>query len=210
MNWHKLLLKSFIAMLLSTLPLAHAWGSDDISLHFQKSFEYEDVGNYPSALKEMLKIIKIASDNYTARLRAGWLYYLLGHHEDSIVQYRKSISLKPKAIEPRQGLMLPLMGSKRWKEAEAVAREALRFDSMNYTSNSRLAFVLYNIGRYGQASKLYRRILELYPADIEMQLGLAWTFVKMGKNGPARKWFRKVLSVKHSNPSAVAGIEAAR
>ncbi|MFC1833444.1 tetratricopeptide repeat protein [Thermodesulfobacteriota bacterium] len=195
-------------IVVSLLTPASGNATDEVAKHFQKSFRYEDYGNNAAALNAVIKILQTDPGNYTASLRAGWLYCVLGYHNDSIVQYRKAISLEPTAVEPRLGLVLPLMASKRWKEAAAAARDALDIDKKNYTANSRLAFSLYSMGEYHSAARVYRQILKLYPSNIEMQLGLAWTYAKMGRRSQARRWFKRVLSVRRFSQSALAGMEA--
>ncbi len=182
--------------------------AEDMSAHFEKSFNFETKGDNASALNEALKVLQIQPGHYTATLRAGWLCYLLGRFDDSIVHYRKAISLAPQAIEPRNGLLLPLNGAGRWKEAEAAAGEALQIDPMSYLANSRLAFALYSMGKYDEAAKEYMKIVKLYPSDVEMQVGLGWTYLKMNDKKSAAEWFSKVLKVRRTNSLALAGMEA--
>ncbi len=206
-NSYRLCVVSSLVVIMMAPEMLPANG--DIPQHFQRSFYYEDKGDLATALNEVLKILQTDASNYTAVLRSAWLYYRRGYYDDSIVQYRKAVSLRPKAIEPRLGLTLPLMAAGRWKVAEAAAREALSVAPTNYTANSRLAYCLYNLGRYGEAATQYLKVLKLYPSDTEMQLGLAWTYVRMGRHDSAREWFSQVLGVKPSNTSALAGSELA-
>lgn len=210
-------MKTFQSILLlvicfAVFPLTGAGAAEanDISGHFEKSFDSEYQGDNSSALKEVLKILRLDGGNYTATLRAGWLSYQLGSHEDAIEHYRKAVSLAPYAVEPRLGLLLPLMALKRWERAEAVAHEALRLDETNFTVNSRLAYIFFSRGKYGLAARHYKKVLKLYPSDVEMQLGLAWTYVRMGKKRAARRLFGEILQVRRSNSSAQEGMEAVR
>ena len=91
--------------------------------YFETSFNHESRGNYVGALNSVLRILRIDHRNYTAMLRAGWLAYLKGDYKNSIDYYRKAVLLEPKAVEPKLGLMLPLMASKEWDAAGDVARE---------------------------------------------------------------------------------------
>jgi cytochrome c-type biogenesis protein CcmH/NrfG len=140
-------------------------------------------------------------------LRAGWLSYLKGDYRHSVDYYRKAVFLEPGAIEPKLGLTLPLMASKNWKEAGAVARQVLKVDANNYLASSRLAFILFSQGRYGEAEKQYRKVISGYPADIDMKLGLGWTYFRMGQKRKAAAVFREVLMVRKNNTSAQHGME---
>jgi len=175
--------------------------------YFEASFKHESRGNYVEALNSVLRILRIDHRNYTAMLRAGWLAYLKGDYKISIDYYRKAVLLKPKAVEPKLGLMLPLMASKEWDAAGDVARNILKFDEKNYLANSRLAYIFFSMGRYGEAEKQYRKVVSWYPADIDMKIGLGWTLLRMDNKKEAAGIFRDVLTVRKNNTSAHDAIE---
>ncbi|NOZ84850.1 MAG: tetratricopeptide repeat protein [Deltaproteobacteria bacterium] len=191
----------------SLFPLA-SLGDGGVSEHFRQSLDYESSGDYSKALKEVMLVLRKSPDDYMANLRAGWLYYLLGKHTDSAIHYRRAVRMAPKAIEPLLGLSLPLVASKKWKEAEDVCKEALRLDSNNYTAKSRLAFTEFSIGKYAEAARLYKDILALYPGNLEMKLGLAWTYLRQGRSKAAKKLFKEVLRINPRNQSALSGLDA--
>lgn len=174
---------------------------------FTKSLEMENKGDLSSALDETLKILVMEERNYPANLRAGWLYYRLGNYPRSAAKYRKAHTLARSAVEPLAGLLLPLVASKRWKEAITVAKEALSVDQQNYTANSCMAFALFSVNKYKEALRHYNKITKLYPSDAEMQLGLAWTWFRLGNMKLAHQWFTKVLQVKPANKSAIQGMQ---
>jgi tetratricopeptide (TPR) repeat protein len=177
---------------------------------FETSFEAETNGDYAKALNSVLEIIRSDTKNYTAILRSGWLFYNNKKYSTSIKCYQKAHKLNPKAIEPLLGLSLPLMSSKAWGKAEGVVKEIIKTDPNNYLANSRLAYILFSQGKYGEAKAVYFRVLQLYPGDIDMKLGLAWTYVRMGYKKKASAWFNGVLKVRRTNVSALAGMDAVR
>ncbi len=177
---------------------------------FEASFEAETNGDYPSALNKVLEIVRSDMKNYTAILRSGWLFYNNKKYKSSLKYYQKAHKLKPRAIEPLLGMSLQHMALEEWEHTEIVIKEILDKDPNNYLANSRLAFILYSQGKYGEARTLYSKILQLYPADIEMMLGIAWTYVKMGYKKKASTWFNKVLQVRQTNVNALAGMDAVR
>jgi len=181
--------------------------SAKIPEYFETSFSHESSGNYAEALNSVLRILRIDQRNYTAMLRAGWLGYLKGDYKISIDYYRKAVLLEPEAVEPKLGLMLPLMASKEWDAADDVAREILKFDEKNYLANSRLAYIFFSQGRYGEAEKQYQKVISWYPADIDMKIGLGWTLVRMDNKKEAAGIFRDVLTVRKNNTSAHDGME---
>ena len=177
---------------------------------YDASFQAETDGNYPKALNSVLQIIRSDTKNYIATLRAGWLFYMNRQYKSSVNYYKKANRLKPKAIEPLLGMSLPLMALKEWGSAEMITKRVIKKDPWNYPAASRLALIYYYEGKYGDAKNSYQKLLQLYPGNIEMQLGLAWTYVKMGQKNNASTLFNRILTVQSKNVTALAGIDAVR
>ena len=175
---------------------------------FETSFAYEATGNLDKSLNAVLQILRLDTGHYLGNLRAGWLNYRKGRYDESIKFYRKAISLKAKAIEPKLGMMLPMMAARRWSDAEVLAKEVLGVAPNNYLAGSRLAFIYFSLGKYRQAEKQYKRVLEAFPSEIDMMLGLGWTYVKQGRKKEAEEIFKEVLTIRRQNLNARAGLEA--
>ena len=186
---------------------SHGAESDKPGIYFEESFSQEAAGKYEASLNSVLKILRVDQKNYLATLRAGWLSFLRADHGSAEKYYKKAIDLAPGAVEPRLGLLLPLIASKKWSEAEAGARAALKVDGSNYTAMSKLAYVLFQQEKYDEARTRYRSVLDLYPSDVEMKLGLAWTHQRLGRKDEAKGGFLEVLEVYRSNQSALQGLE---
>lgn len=198
-----------LAGVLAWCPLsASAADASAIPELFESSFNNESQGEIGRALNDVLEILRISPDHYIGNLRAGWLYYLKGRYVDAITFYRKSAKLAPKAIEPKLGLMLPLMAAKRWEESEKVGKAVQKRAPENYQASSRLAFIAFSVGDYKLAETRYRGVLANYPSDIEMKLGLAWTLARQARKAEARAVFDEVLMIRQSNLSARAGLES--
>ena len=196
-----------VCFLWCMVPFLGQADTKKIAAWFASSFQHEIRADYRAALKDVLKILKAKPDHYIANLRAGWLYYLQGKYAESVVHYRKTTKLAPSAIEPRLGLMMPLMAMKDWKSTEITALEVLQTDNRNYLSVSRLAYVLFQQGRYTDAAKAYARLVDWYPGELDMKLGLAWSYLKMGKYKTAETLFREVLAVRKTDTGALSGLD---
>ncbi|RJR48106.1 MAG: tetratricopeptide repeat protein [Desulfobacteraceae bacterium] len=186
---------------------ASAAENDKIGIYFEESFSNEAAEKYDASLNSVLKILRIDQKNYLATLRAGWLSYLRGDQTSAEKYYRRTIDLAPGAVEPRLGLLLPLIAGKRWAEAESAARAALKIDGKNYTAMSKLGFVLFQQEKYEEARTMYQGVLDNYPSDVEMKLGLAWTFQRLGRKDEAKRYFLEVLEVYRTNQSGLQGME---
>ena len=174
---------------------------------FESSFANEASGKNGKALEDVLKILKIDGQHYVATLRAGWLNYMKKRYSESVRFYKRAASMAPKAIEPQLGLMLPLMASKRWKEAERVGKWIMKVAPRNYLAGRRLAYIAFSQGKYKAAETRYMSVWADHPSDVEMMLGLGWTYRRQGRKADARKMFETVLSIRRKNANAKAGLE---
>jgi protein O-GlcNAc transferase len=186
--------------------VGHASADDESASLFQTSYDSEAVGKIDDALGALEKLPSPRKDTYVAQLRRGWLLYRLGRHADAIGAYGRAVALEPGSIEARVGALAPAIALRRWADVESGAREVLKLDPGNYLANLRLAFAVYNLGRYPEAEGLYRRLSAAYPSDVDVRDGLAWSLIKMGKGVDAVKELHAVLDVAPKNGLALEGI----
>ena len=167
-------------------------------------------GSLQEALGTLRGVPANEQATYVFELRRAWLRYLTGRHEAAITGYMKAINWEPGAVEPRLGIMLPLMAMRRWQDVQRAAQQVLRLEPKSYLGISRLAFALYNLGRYADAEKRYRQALAAYPSDVEMRSGLGWCLLQTGDRKGATIQFDKVLAIAPRHASAAAGARAAQ
>jgi tetratricopeptide (TPR) repeat protein len=199
-----------LAALLAAVWIAVAQTGRSVPDLYQESYVLEAEGKHKAALKAIEGVLERDPRDYVAQLRAGWLAYLAGDNQRSADAYGKAVKLEPGAVEPRLGLMLPLMAAGRNKEALAAADELLAIDARSYLGASRKAFLLYTLGRFAKAEEQYRAVLALYPSDVEMMAGLAWSQLQLGKKAEARATFERLLRVAPKHVTGREGYEQAR
>ena len=173
---------------------------------FRESYLAEATKNYSTALALTKEILSKGHDTYVVRLRLGWLYYLNGRYQESVKEYSRAISMAKGAIEPKLGILLPLMAQRRWKDAIRIAREVLKQAPSNYAAQSRLAYCYYQLGRYRDAEGWYRKALTNFPSKVEMKAGLAWSLLKQSRPKEAKRLFEEVLQVAPDYESAKEGL----
>jgi tetratricopeptide (TPR) repeat protein len=185
-----------------------------INKEYQKSFEtsYEMALNnkYDEAIAPLLKLYPKNPSDYVVNLRLGYLYYLKGDFKTSVNYYEKAVRIKPKAMEPYLGLLLPLMARKDYKGAVKWGQAGLKIDPFNYTALSNVAYAYYLSRDTKNASLYYLRLTELYPSDITMRVGLAWAYLKEGDKIKARKEFIQVLNLSPNDEWANTGYNLAK
>ena len=175
-------------------------GADPLAGHFRRSYLSEGSADFPSAIAAMDAVLAEDATDYVAQLRRGWLLYRAGRHEDAREAYARARNLRPEAVEPILGAMLPAMAERRWREAEHLGHEALARAPCDFTALSRLAWIDYVQGRWVRAESRYRQALRLFPADLEMAIGLAWTLLQLGRASEAAPLFAMVRRVSPDDP----------
>ncbi len=111
-----------------------------------------------------------APSDYVTSLRLGWQAYLTGSYTNSLSHYRAAQAAKPLSLEPKLGLLLPLLATSQFSAAEALAREILRDNKTHYLAHLRLATALRLQDKLRAADSVLVRALELYPSDSALLL----------------------------------------
>lgn len=200
---------AFIGLSVFVEKTASAESANDGAELFQQSYDREAGGKLQDALQLLDKLPPPRKDSYVASVRRAWLLYRLGRHGESIESYQRAIAAAPQSIEARSGLILPQQALRRWGDAEATARALLESDPQNFLGTLRLAFSLYNLGRFAEAAGLYSKLKERYPSDGDVRSGLGWSLLKQGKPADAAREFRELLQVQPRHVLGKQGLEAA-
>jgi tetratricopeptide (TPR) repeat protein len=172
---------------------------------FVKSYEAEKDGNYSTAISSLKTVYQ--ADSYVLNVRLGWLSYLAKQYNESIKYYEKSISLKPYAIEARFGYIKPLSAIENWEKVKANYLEILKIDPQNTVANYWLGVIYYNRKDYANATKLFEKVVNLYPLDYDSVIMLAWSKLNTGKPADAKVLFNHALILKPDDSSALSGLK---
>ncbi len=172
---------------------------------FNRSYEYEKNSNYAAAIKEMNSIYK--SDVYFVNIRLGWLYYLSKNYAKSIEYYDRAIKLKPYAIEARFGCVKPLSAIENWEKVKNQYLQILKIDPQNTVANYWLGVIYYNKKEYENASRLFEKVVNLYPLDYDSVIMLAWSRLNSGKKSDANILFNHALDLRPNDSSALEGLK---
>jgi adenylate cyclase len=97
----------------------------------------------------------------------GWVYQLAGRYEEAILSFERSIRVSP--LDPwlhtgLAGIGYALIELRRFDEAVAVSKKALRQNSSGPLAFRGLASALAHLGRDAEAREAAARLLELDPA----------------------------------------------
>jgi len=197
--------RSFFAASIMLLSLITFAQSDAVvQKAFKDSYTQEYNKLYGEAIASINKVYE--ADSYEINLRLGWLYYMNKNYTQSQTYYQKAVALKPYAVEAKLGLVKPLSVLESWDKVLQNYEEILKVDAQNYTANYWAGVIQYNRKKYEQASKLFEKIVNLYPFDYDGNHMLAWTYLNMGKNADAKTLFNKALLNRPADASCLEGL----
>jgi len=200
-------MKKIILMVMSLLYLAGIAAGQDftaISEAFKRSYSYENESKFTEAAAELNKVY--GADSYEINLRLGWLNYKAGSYIESMEYYQKAIDLKPFAVEPRLGFVMPAAAAGNYNQVEEQYNKILSVDPMNTTANYWLGMIFYNREQFDTALKYFEKVANLYPFDYDSTIMYAWTNFKLGKLREAKVLFQKALLIKPGDSSALEGM----
>jgi tetratricopeptide (TPR) repeat protein len=172
---------------------------------FYKSYDLEKASNYPAAIAELKKVYR--PDDYFVNIRLGWLYYLAKSNQESLKYYQIAIRLKPTAVEAKFGCVKPLSAMEMWDAVKDQYLSILRIDPNNTRASYWLGVIYYNRKEYPMASKLFEKIVSLYPLDYDSVIMLAWTKYRQGKNPEAKTLFNHALTLIPNDKDAISGLK---
>ena len=192
----------FLLVVLSVPLSAFSLTYTEIKEAYQRSYIYEKSGDYTDAIKALMPVYKSYPNGYTVNLRLGWLYYLAGRYADSELHYKKALQVIPTSVEAVLGLMLPLMAQDKWPQVESLAYRILKTDYYNYYGNLRLSVALRHEKKFSMAESVDRKMLSIYPTDVNFLNELALSLLGEGKKLYAKTIFENVLILDPENVTA--------
>jgi len=196
-------LKSLLLILLLLLPAeGFALSYQQIKEAYYRSYLYEKSGDYEDAVKALMPVYESYPNGYTVNLRLGWLYYLWKKYSNSEFHYQKALKAIPSSVEAMLGLTLPYLAQGRWKDVESVCYRILKIDYYNYYGNLRLSYALRKDQKYQIAEAVDRKMLSIYPTDVNFLLELADSLFSQGKYAYANSIVKDVLILDPENPKA--------
>jgi len=196
MKLHPLLLAFTAAMVLQTNGVAAQ------EAVWQSSYAYEAAGKYTDAMSALDSVTANGPDAELKLLRRGWLYYLPGRMDESIREYRLAIERNPKSIDARLGLTLPLLATKRWREAEQASKAVLELAPNSYVGQVRLAIAQEDLQDRNAMLKTASSLTTSFPSDATSFVYLARANAWLGKKQEAIAAYNAVLVRAPSNTEA--------
>ena len=160
---------------------------------WQNSYQFESSGKYMEAISALEAVPANGPDAEFKVLRRGWLFYLSGKYDESIREYRLAIDRNSHSIDARLGVALPLLASKRWREADQVARTVLDMAPHNYIALVRQAIAQEGLQDWPALTKTSQILVADFPGDATAYTYLARAYAWQGKSAEAAAAYNAVL-----------------
>jgi tetratricopeptide (TPR) repeat protein len=196
---------SIALMLTLTGVVAHAQDYSKSIDGFQNSYLHEASGNLADAILDLKRIYD--ENSYEINLRLGWLTYSSGLFSDAQSYYNKAIALKPFAVEPRFGVVMPQSAMGNWTAVISQYEKILEIMPNNTVAMHRLGLIYYGQKDYLKAEKYFEKVVNLYPFDYDALVMYAWTNFQLKKYREAKVLFNKALMNTPTGSSAMEGIK---
>jgi adenylate cyclase len=125
------------------------------------------IGDYETAIDFADRAVACNPNDARAWRRRGWTHRTASQYEEAIRSFERSIRLSP--LDPTlhvalAGIGLSLMELRRFDEAVAISKKALRQNSFNPPTHRCLVAALAHLGRDAEAREAAARLLEVDPA----------------------------------------------
>ena len=186
-------------LLIFFAAILFAFSNKEIEQIYNKSYNYEKMGDYKDAIKVLIPLYNKYPNGYTLNLRLGWLFYLNKKYSNAINHYKKALMILPYSVEPKLGLMRVYLAIEDYKNALKIGNSLLREDYYNYYGNYYEILALKGIKDYKNALALTNKMLALYPSSVLYLNLLGGTYYIEGKKDLAKKIFNDVLILDPNN-----------
>jgi len=153
-------------------------------------------GNYPEAVTELHKALRIQPDSPEALNGLGNALFALESVAEAKGYYQEAMRLRPGFADPVFNLGRVFLRENNFAAAITSFRTSVNLDPWNAVAFHNLAYALTNVGRMDEALENYQKAAELGStyAD-EHYYNLANAYSRRGEFVLASKWYREALRV---------------
>jgi len=125
------------------------------------------IGDHETAIDYSDRAVATNPNYFGAWACRGWVYQVAGRYEEAILSFERGIRVSP--LDPvlhtnLAGIGYALIELRRFDEAVAVSKKALRQNSSDGVAFRGLASALAHLGRDAEAREAAARLLEIDPA----------------------------------------------
>lgn len=165
------------------------------SNYYEQGLKALDEKRYQAAVENFIAAIAAEPPDYTLHFNLALAYSLLGKDAEAVVEYKKTLEMKPGLYQADLNIGISLIREKHGAEAVPFLTEAVSQKPKEYRPNYYLASALTAANDFGNAEQAYLAALEIDPKSPDAELGLAKALAKQDRVGDAATHFKKAAAM---------------
>jgi tetratricopeptide (TPR) repeat protein len=148
-----------------------------------------DARDWQTAVEQLSKAVDIAPRNAYTRLNLGTAFYMQGHGDRALSEYREAVALMPSLARAHFGIGVIMETRRLDAEAIQAFNAAVASDPGYVEARFSLANALRRSGRVEDSLPHYEEVLRSNPAVSQASFGYAMGLVRLGRYREARDRF---------------------
>ena len=146
------------------------------------------------ALKAAQKAVALDDTNASAHMALEFVYNWKRQHDEAVRESERAVELEPGSADSWFSFGRALDYACRHEEAIEKLEKAIRMNPFPPTSYFfHLGHAYFNMGRYEEATAVYKKALQLSPTNAIAHQGLAATYAQLGRSEDARFHIQELL-----------------
>jgi Flp pilus assembly protein TadD len=154
----------------------------------------ERTGNYPAAVRAYERGLAVEPDNVELLNSLGFAQFQQGKNPEAVAALEKAVAINPKHAKSHNNLALAYIDMGELEMAEAHYRESLAIEPQAAIYND-LGFVLERQGLADEATRAYRKSIELDPKSASAHYNLGSAYARTGQLAEAERQLRVALKL---------------
>ena len=170
------------------------------------AFEYENLGSYEMALKNLIKASEINRENDAVLFEIGFCFETLNKTSEAIAFFNKVIDHHPYSMPGWYSLGLFLNKNEEFEKALDAYDYAIAIDGEFASSHFNRANTLANLLRYRDAIEAYNEALKFEPVDQISYFYIGECYEQLGEGDKAIVNYEKAIKLDETYPEPWFGI----
>lgn len=164
----------------------------------EKSYEYENNGNYQQALTNMFAVTHLAPSDAYYNLRTAWLYYSLYNYTDALKYYTVSYNLDNN-LEALEGIVVSNYMLGNWQETIGYGKQVISINPQSFLTLAKIAYSYYALQDWQNAASYYQQACDIYSYNISCLGYYLSSLVESNQINKAKSVFQKLKKMNPSN-----------
>jgi tetratricopeptide (TPR) repeat protein len=164
----------------------------------EKSYEYENNGNYQQALTNMFAVTHLAPSDAYYNLRTAWLYYSLYNYTDALKYYTVSYNLDNN-LEALEGIVVSNYMLGNWQETIEYGKQVISINPQSFLTLAKIAYSYYALQDWQNAASYYQQACDIYSYNISCLGYYLSSLVESNQINKAKSVFQKLKKMNPSN-----------